>query len=287
MTGAGLLVEAAGEERLAAVVEYVVAAQADPRRYVSYAGADAESIVEEFAEAEAWTDRLLVAITGDELAGVLLADVDDDLRRVWWIGPWADSEDVAMALLSGARDRFHALFDEEELGPDSRNEMLRSTARRLGFAEGTASSVLSKLDLESDGISSTEPLTDARAQTVAELHDSLFAGTHTPGATLVAADRTKIRTAQIDGATAGYIAYETQADGTGYIDYVGVSPEARRRGLGRALVADVCRELAAGGASSVHLTVRADAPGAVDLYRSLGFTEERIIVPCRYGFTLG
>ena len=287
MTGAGPRVEAAGEERLAAVVEYVVTAQADPSRHVSYVGMDAESIVEEFADAEAWADRLLVAIIGDQVAGVLLADVDDDVRRVWWLGPWADSEDVAIALLSGARHRFRALFDEEELAPDIRNEMLRSTARRLGFAEGTASSVLCKLHLESDGIPTTEPLTADRAHIVAELHDALFTGTHTPGAKLVAAEGTRIRTAQIDGATSGYIAYEVQADGTGYIDYLGVRSDARRRGLGRALVADVCRDLAGEGVSSVHLTVRADAPGAVDLYRSLGFTEERIVVPCRHGFTLG
>lgn len=287
MTDAVLRVVPAGEEHLSVVVSYVAGAQAEPQRHVTYVGVDAETLLEEFAEAEAWEDRLLVAIAGDELAGVLLADIDDDMRRVWWIGPWADTEDISIALLSEARARFGALFDEEELAPDSRNELLRSTARRLGFSEGTASSVLSRFDLAVDGASSTEPLTAARAEAVAGLHDSLFAGTHTPGTKLVAATGTRIRTAQIDGATAGYVAYEIQADGTGYIDYLGVKSEARRRGIARALVADVCRELAADGVPAVHLTVRADAPGAVDLYRSVGFTEERIIVPCRYGFTLG
>ncbi len=287
MSSAALRIEPAGEQRLSAVVAYVAGAQAVPERHVTYVGLDADTLLEEFAEAEAWEARLLVALVGDQLVGVLLADIDHDMRRVWWIGPWADSEDTLVGLLTEARDRFGALFDEEELAPDGRNDVLRSSARRLGFAEGTASSVLSKLDLTPDGISSTEPLTAARAETVAELHDSLFAGTHTPGPKLVAAAGTRIRTAQLDGTTAGYIAYEIQADGTGYIDYLGVKPEARRRGLARALVADVCRELAAGDVPAVHLTVRADAPGAVDLYRSLGFTEERVIVPYRYGFTLG
>jgi ribosomal protein S18 acetylase RimI-like enzyme len=287
VTDAALRVVLAGEEHLPLVVSYVAGAQAEPQRHVTYVGVDADTLLEEFAEAEAWEDRLLVATTGDELAGVLLADIDDDMRRVWWIGPWADTEDISIALLSEARARFGALFDEEELAPDSRNEILRSTARQLGFSEGTASSVLSRFALAVDGTSSTEPLTAARAGAVAGMHDSLFAGTHTPGTKLVAAVGTRIRTAQIDGATAGYVAYEIQADGTGYIDFLGVKPEARRRGLARALVADVCRELAADGVPAVHLTVRADAPGAVELYQSLGFTEERIIVPCRYGFTLG
>jgi ribosomal protein S18 acetylase RimI-like enzyme len=287
VTAAGLRVEPAGEERLSAVVSHVARAQVDPARHVAYVGVDIGSVSDELTDAEAWPDRLLVAFDGSELIGVLLADVDDDMRRVWWVGPWADSEDVAVALVSAGRDRFGTLFDEEELAPDSRNEMVRAAARRLGFEEGTASSVLFKLDPSADGVSSTTPLTADRARSVAELHDEIFAGTHTPGAKLVAAEGTRIRTAQIDGATAGYVAYEVQADGTGYIDYLGVRADVRRRGLGRLLVADVCRDLALDGVSEVHLTVRADAPGAVDLYRSLGFTEERVIVPCRYGFTLG
>ncbi len=286
MNATALRVVTAGKERFPSVVSYVSDAQADPGRHVTYVGVDPDTLLDEFAEAEAWADRLLVALIGDELAGVLLADIDDDLRRVWWIGPWADTEEAALALLSEARDRFGALFDEEELAPDSRNEMLRSTAARLGFTEGTPSSVLSRADLVAHGISTTEPLTDARAEAVVDLHDELFAGTHTPGAKLVVAGGTRIRTAQLDGSTAGYVAYEIQADGTGYIGFLGVKPDARGRGLARALVADVCRELAAVGVPAVHLTVRADAHGAVDLYRSLGFIEERIIVPYRYGFTL-
>lgn len=272
---------------MAAVVAYVAEAQVEPHRHVAYVGVDAETLLEEFTGAEAWEARLLVALDGDQLAGVLLADIEADMRRVWWLGPWAETEAVSLALLSEARDRFDEFFDEEELAPDIRNEGLRSAARRLGFTEGTTSSVLSKVDLVADGIPSTTPLTAARAGAVAALHDSLFAGSHTPGARLVGATRTRIRTAQLGEATVGYIAYEIQADGTGYIDYLGVRSDVRRRGLARALVADACRELAVDGVPAVHLTVRVDSPGAVGLYRSLGFTEERKIVPCRSGFTLG
>jgi ribosomal protein S18 acetylase RimI-like enzyme len=165
--------------------------------------------------------------------------------------------------------------------------MLRSAARRLGFHEETPAAVLSRFDVEADGGTSTEPLTVDRAGDVAELHDSIFVGTHTPGSKLVAAEGTRIRTAQLAGATVGYIAYEIQPDGTGYIDYLGVKPGLRRRGLGRALVDDACRDLASKGLPAVHLTVRVDATGAIDLYRGLGFIQERLIVPCRSGFTLG
>ncbi|MBT8240575.1 MAG: GNAT family N-acetyltransferase [Acidimicrobiia bacterium] len=287
MTVDGLRVQAVGEERLDDVVEFVAEAQTHPECNVCFVGTDSGSLRDELTDVESWADRLFIAHDGDDLVGVLLADIDDEMRRVWWIGPWAADEGIAIELLSVARRRLGGLFDEEELAPDSRNESLRSVARRLGFVEDTPSSVLSKVDLTVDQVSSTERMASAESETVAGLHDATFAGTHTPGAKLVAAERTRIRTAKVDGATVAYIAYEVQADGTGYIDYLGVSPHARRRGLARRLVADVCRELGGEGLSAVHLTVRADAAGALDLYRSLGFVEERVIVPCRYGFTLG
>jgi GNAT superfamily N-acetyltransferase len=269
-----------------AISAYVARSQRDATRHVAYVGVEADSILEEFSRADRWSDRMLVVRDGDHIAGVLLADIDEDMGRVWWVGPWADSIDIARELLDDGRVRFGRLFGEEEMAPDSRNGMIRSLAAERDFTEGTASSVLSKTGLDPTGQPSSRRITDTTAEAVAALHDRLFPGTHTVGTTLVTAERTHIRTADVDGRTAGYIAFEAQPDGAGYVDFVGVEPAQRRRGVGRALVVDACRELAAGGATAVHLTVRADAPGAVDLYRSAGFVEERIIVPCRRGFTL-
>ncbi len=269
-----------------AIAAYVALAQRDPARHVSYVGDEAASILEEFARAHRWNDRMLVAASGDVIAGVLLADIDEDMGRVWWMGPWAETIEIATDLLEEARARFGSAFGEEEMAPDSRNDMVRSVAAARGFVEGTASSVLSNLRLDPTGQPSTSLLTDGAAEAVAALHDRLFPGTHTGGAALVAAEKTHLRTARVDGRIAGYIAFETQPDGAGYIDFLGVEPAARRRGLGRDLVVDACRQLAVEGAATAHLTVRSDTPGAVALYRSVGFVEERVVVPCRRGFTL-
>jgi ribosomal protein S18 acetylase RimI-like enzyme len=286
VTPVSVRIERASPFRLEAVVRYVAAAQADPLRHVTYVGEDGDSILEEFAEAERWEERLLVAVVGDDAAGVLMPDIDEEMRRVWWIGPWADTEDIAVELLSEARRHFGSRFDEEEMAPDSRNALVRSVAARTGFSEGTWSSVLSRHALDPSGKVTSVSLEDDRLDAVAALHERLFPGTHTHGDRFVHADGTRIRTIDVDGCLAGYVAFEIQADGTGYIDFLGVDAATRRRGIGRALVADVCREFATEGVPSVHLTVRADAPGAVDLYRSLGFIEERLIVPCRLGFSL-
>jgi ribosomal protein S18 acetylase RimI-like enzyme len=269
-----------------AISAYVARAQLMAARHVTYVGDEAATILAEFAEVGRWDERLTVAKVDEAIVGVLLAEIDEEMRRVWWVGPWADSPVIAFDLLDDACGRFGSLFDTEEMAPDSRNDMLRSIAADRGFIEGTSSSVLTITELDSSGEPSTVPLTEATSAAVARLHDLIFPGTHTPGAKLVTAERTRIRVVSIGDRPVGYVAYEIQPDGAGYIDFLGVVPELRRGGLGRTLVIDACRDLAIAGAGSAHLTVRAGAQGAVDLYRSIGFIEERAIIPCRKGFTL-
>ncbi|MEM7285141.1 MAG: GNAT family N-acetyltransferase [Actinomycetota bacterium] len=90
----------------------------------------------------------------------------------------------------------------------------------------------------------------------------------------------------VDGAVVGYVAYEMQADGSGYIDYLAVDETLRGRGLGRALVSTATADLVTSGATHAHLTVREANAAARALYASLDYEEERIAIPYRRGFTL-
>jgi len=62
--------------------------------------------------------------------------------------------------------------------------------------------------------------------------------------------------------------------GAGWIMQVGVRPEARRQGIGAALVCESLSRMAAVGAAEAWLDVNVDNPGAAALYRRLGFTHE-------------
>ncbi len=53
-----------------------------------------------------------------------------------------------------------------------------------------------------------------------------------------------------------------------------VGPQARRRGLGRAVVGALARAASARGIRSLHLQTDADNPGALALYESVGFTRQ-------------
>jgi len=80
---------------------------------------------------------------------------------------------------------------------------------------------------------------------------------------------------------AGYAGLLAPAgSGQADIQTIAVAPEARRHGLGRALVVALLDEARAREAAEVFLEVRADNPNARALYDSLGF--EQIAVRPQY-----
>jgi ribosomal protein S18 acetylase RimI-like enzyme len=273
------------EEDLAAMVSLAAGEQARGDRHIGYLGLDAQSIEKDVTGVENWQAKTAVAIDG-RVVGWLLCETDDDMGRGWWWGPF-----VVAADWSGTADALYETaavmvgVTEEEQAPDSRNELAAAFALRQGFRAETASAVLSYHGPGWGTRSGTEALNAEFADRVASLHDALFPNTHTTGKSLVASD--DIRLVVVDeGVLRGYVAAEIHSDGTGYIDYLGVAPAARRQGIGARLVQGSVDALLASGARSAHLTVRESNHAARALYASLGFTEERVIRPYRKNFSL-
>ena len=78
------------------------------------------------------------------------------------------------------------------------------------------------------------------------------------------------RAAELDGALAGYL-LASLAGGTGHVGNLAVAPEARRRGVARAMLADLFARAHASGVKRVTLEVRAANFAAQALYRAHGF----------------
>ncbi|MBR2582601.1 MAG: ribosomal protein S18-alanine N-acetyltransferase [Oscillospiraceae bacterium] len=76
--------------------------------------------------------------------------------------------------------------------------------------------------------------------------------------------------ASADGRVLGYIGMMTVLD-EGYISNVAVAPEARRRGIGRALVKEMLHLAEKRELSFVTLEVRAHNESAIELYAGEGF----------------
>lgn len=281
------------EQDLASIAETAARLQADPARTVVYLGADAAGIEAELAEID-WRSISALAFRDDRLLGWLIGDADAELGRVFWLGPFvADVEldagewnEIASRLYAHCHGLLPAEMTEEEIAIDARFERCDAWARGHGFAPGSESLAL-VLESSIEGPSlAVRHVADSDLELLGALHEQLFPGTHATGRQLVKdGDEDHVRlVTEIAGKPAGYVAFEFQPDGAGYIDFLGVADEHRRRGLGAQLVRAAVEVLQRRGAAPVHLTVREDNRAARDLYVSLGFREERVIRPLRKGF---
>jgi ribosomal protein S18 acetylase RimI-like enzyme len=278
------------ERELATLARLAAPLQERPETHVIYVGTDADTILAELRETT-WQEVGVVAVDGDETIGWLVGDVDPDMGRVWWHGPFVAAaawDAVASELLEAGRRELPGQVAQEELAVDARFERCRSWAGVEGFVQEEGSFVLDLVGPIDPPTASVREITTDDHEVVIGLHEALFPGTHTTGATLVAGHDETHRRLVIEsgGAVVGYVAVERQPDGSGYIDFLGVAPSARRKGLGGELVRAGVAELRRMGAATIGLTVREGSTGARDLYVSLGFREERVAVPLRRGFSL-
>ncbi len=76
--------------------------------------------------------------------------------------------------------------------------------------------------------------------------------------------------AERDGKAAGYVGCQTVLD-EGYITNVAVSPDFRRRGIARALIAELMKKTQEKGLAFVTLEVRESNAAARALYAGAGF----------------
>lgn len=63
----------------------------------------------------------------------------------------------------------------------------------------------------------------------------------------------------------------------GWVNYLAVAPEHRRRGIGQALMAEVERLLLERGCPKVCLLVRTSNAAVLEFYRSLGYAQDEAV----------
>lgn len=275
-------------EDLQAMAALAAEHQLDDGRHCLYLSSDADAIVEEVSELDEWADSTAVAEADGEVIGWLFGEPDADMGRVWWWGPFAPDAnwgDVADELYRVARSMLGDAYTEEEAAADSRSELIAAWARRQGLVADPGSVLLKRQPAPAAVDDRVRPMVETDHDVVKTLHDTAFPGTHTPPAMLVASEHPRL-VIEDEGTVVGYVAYETQPDGSGYIDYLAVDESLRSRGLGRSLVSTATADLVERGVTYAHLTVREANGAARALYASLGFEEERIAIPYRRGFTL-
>jgi ribosomal-protein-alanine N-acetyltransferase len=274
------------------LAELAAPLQRRPDRHIAYLANDPDTIAAEMVEEDDdWTAVSAVAEHDGELIGWLMGSVDAEMGRVWWYGPFvavAGWAPIADALYDHARRLMAQSVTEEEMAVDVEHILAIEWAAGRGLVAEVGSYALMLGGPLGAPTIPVRPVTADDVARVGRLHDELFYGTHTGGRRLIeGSDDSHIRlVSESDGELLGYVAVERQSDGNGYIDFVGVAPGRRRTGIGAQLIRAGVNELRAIGCDSIHLTVRENNDAARALYASLGFTEERLIVPLRKGFSL-
>jgi [ribosomal protein S18]-alanine N-acetyltransferase len=251
-------------------------------------GDDERSHVAEIAalpagEAAFWR----AAGSGGETLGAIGCVLDRSQRRAWIRGPWAvpgaSSASLEAALLDNL-ERALPDIDRLDAFPSEDDAALAALYRGARYRRMDVHRVMQA----ALGGAATATAADARIRPARPddlrqwlpLHHGLFPGSYLSDDEIAAAlgdgGSRRVLTAWLDGRPAGYlVAKDDAAMDELYVDYLGVDPAARGRGLGRALLLDAMRWAEGRGRRRAALTVRQDRVEALSLYLRCGFRQLR------------
>ena len=245
--------------------------QSMPEHHIGYHGETRAELTEELTEMH-WPAATLLAVDdADRVHGVLTAETDVKLGRVWWHGPFVDVpadhpaadriwDRTADALYEQARELpdLRDIADSELFG-DVAHRRLAQFALRHGYGDGTYTSVvaLDGVDLvrmigsvpdSVDGVEiqefPTPPTDSVAAAALIRLHDECFPNTYLSAAQLLSdeGDRTLV-VATAGGRVVGYAVGRVQQLEY-YLDFVAVATDFRGRGIAGPLITLLVQRLA-------------------------------------------
>lgn len=275
--------------------EFVATLNGQSQHNISYFGTEAEDILSAlrvFIPSPA--ESVLVLQKADEIIGMFGFDADEVLGRAWLYGPlinmhsdmawhhWAD------ALYSALTERIPPHISDWELVFDRNNQRGCEFALRHGFATAHEHLVL-QLDrawVDLAGLSVMgASLDETDYSAFVYLHNSLFPGTYYSGEEILnrLEKHSQVYVYKEGGLLVGYCYAElTPQLGEGSIEFIGVAPEFRGRGIGFRLMGEIIQWMF--GFRDVHrieLTVEASNKAAIQLYRKIGFNTLKHIVAFR------
>lgn len=231
-----------------------------------------------------WIDMSRVADRGRGLVGYVGVELGELQSRVWIHGPVVDDPDwdgVADALMARLESDVPQLKTQgAEIAADVANRRVAEFAERHGFVAGPVHHLLSVTAAEIEELPrpAVGAISSEHEPALAALHDQLFPGTYYSGRQLLEqAARGDALVLGVIGEEGliGYAAGRIDEAGDGYLDFVGVAVDERRRGVGETLVVAMSHALAAERPIlATRLTVSSENVAALALYDRLGFVRQ-------------
>jgi ribosomal protein S18 acetylase RimI-like enzyme len=271
-------------------LDLITAEQRDPATGTCYIGTERDELRLELEDLDGWPEHALVAVHDGRLLGATFAEVDRELGRSWIYGPWVPGDawdELALPLLEAAMAGCPAEVTGHEISADVANERMAALAAALGWT----ASVPNHVFRVEAGATSEWPGDDPRVRPARQddfeqidpLHEAEFPNTYlstrqmladaASGELIVAVSEAD------DGRFLGYASGQVKPDGTGYLDFLAITPDARGTGAGLGLLTTISRRIIeASPQRDVNLTVQHHRAPAIALYRGLGFDLETTIV---------
>lgn len=261
------------------VVALAALSQSQRVTHAGFFPSDAAEIRALMGVSSAWPDRTWVAERNEKIVAWVMGERTGS--HVDWMGPFTEEtnwEEHAGPVLEAAREASPAT--SESIHADNRNYHLTHLSEELGF---TGSTGLVEIELASplkDSIVMVHPMVDEYREFVSMFHEETFPDSEVVGSAIVDADGADTTlVVRHFGGPVGYINTTRETDAIGRINFLAVMDDVRRKRLGGELVRAAVAALVADGALKIRALVGDENKAARELFQSLGFTEQRLVVP--------
>ncbi len=227
-----------------------------------------------------WESRFVVSEIGSGITGAAGAEWTLANRRGRLFGPFVEAEPAgpafgglltaAVALIPPGIDTLDAFIDHAAV--------IARRGLEAGAFEEIRRVLIYTAPLPGRNPTPVEPgrdLSPEHEKAFLELHRLCFPDSYTEGRTLLASrdERSRILMATEGPRLSGYLAANLEeGPSEGFVQYLGVAPDLRGRGLGRRLLAQSLRWFRETGMPQASLTVEDKNTGARGLYESVGFS---------------
>lgn len=269
------------------VAAFIARLNSYQEHHIGYCGKKLDDIYntleENFGDVPA-RDAFFIATEGNKIVGACGFDADIERGRAEVWGPFIDhvnSMEIAKMLWETMIVEIPDPIQTIYLFPERRNETVIKLANTLSFDFVSKETILTCTNQSFRGIGNDNVITlsSEHYSFLVELHDQIFPDTYLSGEEMVkeiSEQSIAFGVVDKDSNLLGYLYAEAEPEfGEGSIEFFGVNPASRNKGVGSSLLAKGVEWLFTfPSIEKVSLCVESDNTSAIRLYRSIGFEIE-------------
>ncbi|MEH6988493.1 GNAT family N-acetyltransferase [Cytobacillus firmus] len=260
--------------------EFIAEMNTLPESHIGYLGTSQNEIFQSLEEMNRDAESAAFIIReGEALAGFLGADADLDKGTAELWGPFVQENELMGLLWEKALHYFEGKMHTYLLFSETSNQAAAEFASKNGFRLQSAQTYMELKAHSCNGLRKVSLLPIQRHGEFIHLHDTVFPHTYYSGKEIIErmnADHKVYTFDDADGLN-GYLYTEyNREEKEGSIEFIGVNPSKRKKGIGRKLLEMAIHDLFMNsGAKSIKLCVGTANEKALSIYKKAGFTVER------------